>query len=307
MFLRIIFLSVLFFLNQGQTDSSQEKFDCNQENKDKQAYTYQFDATKIEKKIEPIKRLVGTGNGLVDVSDEPFLNAQVQEEQEKLEYAASQRDTSKCSFNKKEAQKDFEYIQKACGFDHIKKICVEAKEKAFEKTCGKKAPCNGGLYIEAINHAYSLTSKNLGLALEKRNEIAKTLIDFKKGYEKCANQVRIYIIDNTVEESDVYGDAKISNKNLCTDAYDIFINNKRKEMAAKNCSIRSIHDYVGGFIGMMGSNKGFSKKYQEIKNYHVMARVCTLKLLSAFNQLDKALDDFSPKRQTATSQEIPTN
>ena len=285
MFLRIVFLFVFFPLSQGQADSSQENFDCRYYNSDEpvNAYTYRFNPGVIENKVNPVKKLV--------------------EENAKRNYeggvapsssVANRKDAPKCSFNAEIARAEIESIRTTCHFNEIVKICKKAGEKAFDKTCGKKAPCHGGLFIEAKNmaEAKKITPENLRLALDKRNEIARTLIDFKKGYEKCAEGVRRYILNN-VENG----------MNLCTDAYDFFIDNRRKEMAAKNCSVTSIENYITIFKGVM-KKEGFHVQYQEIKNSHVMARVCTLKLLSAFNQLDKALDNFYPKRKTA-SQKVP--
>ena len=299
MFLRIVFLFVFFPLSQGQADSS-KKFDC--EHEAGEAFTYRFDPTKIEEKIEPVKRLANTFGGeltptYTDDGDEPhFSREEVEKERTVRLNLSSQRDASKCFFNKKNAENDAQQIVNNCQFEEIHEICAKVESYTFEKTCGNKKPCDGGLFIEAKNMAEAkrITPENLGLVMDKRNEIARTLIDFKKRYEKCASLVRKHILHNN--DHDGLG------MNLCTDAYDLFINNKGKEMTAKNCSIRSINDYEKRLKELMGKTVGGI--YQKIKNSHVMARVCTLKLLSVFNQLDEALDNFDPKRKTA-SQEVP--
>ena len=303
MFLRILFLLIFSFSGYGQTDgpSKNEIVDC--EYNSPQAFIFTFDPGPLQDRANQIKEAVreniyqqvGYAHALI-LDNTAFSSAiKMKNDQRK--------NNSNCSFNGLKARKDFDQLKSNCNFENIRRKCKEVKDETLALTCGDKSkPCEtgGGLYNQAVDYAQNVTPQTIVMATNKRNQIAKVLLDLKAGYEDCAKQVRMYIVNNRPnDDRNEYADL-----NFCTDAYKIFLDEKQKEMALENCSQESIDEYVENFNRMVG-RKGPQKLYQEIKNFHIMARVCTLKLLKAFNALDVALDNYSPQRQTAASSDDP--
>ena len=323
MFLKFTFLFIFLFWIQGQANPHvRDIVQCAYGSSE--AYKYEFDSGEVEKRVVALREAVQNS---LSHKTELFYRLQenllrrggelpvAQSERVELKRNIDGRtDNSNCPFKGENSNVGelFRALKRNCSFQKPWKKCKKTRDIALIVTCGEKGGsngCNNGLYQKAKDHTTQLNDANItpdkiSLAMQKRNDIAQKLVELKDGkapydgsghygYKQCAEDIK----ENILTQKD--------GAMLCLETYDTFFNNRRKELATENCTNQAIETYLVQLKEQVETmNKehlGPQQLYEQIKNNHVMARLCTLKLLDAFKKLDSALDSALKKQTTSVS------
>ena len=194
-------------------------------------------------------------------------------------------------------------IEEHCRFGEIEKKCHDIAKEALKAICGKeKKPlgCSGGISKEYESvmgqiraKAGKVTSRELEDFRKTRDKWFETLktklIRGENGFKQCAWEMR-----KVLENND-------KGRNLCFDAYDIFLDEKLAELAGKNCTPQAVDHYEGFLITMLDKRFAIAQKYQDIKNSHVLARLCSLKLSKFIEDMDYHLKYLESVSRSTTS------
>ena len=208
----------------------------------------------------------------------------------------------RCQFNEGTiSQKIVSSMDNLCDFSGTLRLCTSAGKKALFAACGKNEEnksggCYGGAagILSKWNREKSnLTPEQISHYTKKRDELIATAISLKAGqgppsvrrssgvgYEHCVWKTR------EVEEKQ------------CFNAYEVIFKGEFERMVKNRCTIEDVDNYIGEFKNFMSSNneKSFVSKFQNIRNFHVMARLCTIKVAEAANRLDIELKQVIEKR-----------
>ena len=225
--------------------------------------------------------------------------------------------SSRCEFNEETiTHRLTAAMNKKCHFKHTSKICAGVYDRVLEKACGKvdKNPggkgCSAGVIKKSENWLNSNLVNQTPEVIEKfkkyRNNLYNKAMDFKDGggpqplrnssgagYKQCAQGIK-----NAIESR-------------CFEVYNLVFDQELKKLAGRLCTVEAVDLYIGEF-------KDFIRRYylvlfEGIKNDHVQARLCTLKIVDIVQQLDNKLKQATQQdvdqgmdsipRQTASSQQ----
>lgn len=217
--------------------------------------------------------------------------------------AYQEEDTrSKCLSDEESiSERLFVAMKKKCNFEQIKEDCYKVYQDAIEIACGKSEDNpSGGCQAGAMKEfsklengelkKENLTSKDIERWTKVRYELFQQALNLKQGenvpqaiprrhagYRYCARGIQH------------------AHGSHCFDLYDSVFNQSLKKLVEAKCNPEAIDQYVAVFKKMMKSPKGPLQLFQNIRNHHIQARLCTLKIVEVADKLDRELKEATQR------------
>ncbi len=81
----------------------------------------------------------------------------------------------------------------------------------------------------------------------------------------------------------------------CFDAFNNVLNDEIANLVAKNCTTEAVENYMTEFKKFAKKDSSYVKQYEDIKNDHIRARLCTIKIVNFVKTLDRELNEATQK------------
>lgn len=189
------------------------------------------------------------------------------------------------------------FINDRCQFEALGGKCKNVFNSSLEEACGYER------HKDNIKEGSDRCQAGV-VKLEKDWDSKKnnpTPGDIEK-YENIKNKLLSQALKFKGHSSGINGGYKLCAKGIrdamkkgCFEAYDHFFNETIKKMVIEKCSIKAISDYVSTFKGHVQQARGPLKTFERLRNYHIKARLCTLKIVKVAEKLDRELKEAAQK------------